>query len=301
MQSNHDNSPARLLSLRMLWCTGGRGLVYSVPSHPGGKGAYTSGIIDLKETRNFFLFIGGTGQDGIIAHDVNAAGGFNGGGLGGKDLYKWEPTDTPGGGGGATDIRLIGGEYNNSDSLASRIMVAAGGSGASYDVHGAPGGGLNGFQPTASNSEKFIESQTSQNSGNALGEGAHGEDCSYIPSSGGGGGYYGGNKGEIVTSDSSPYYKAVASSGSSYVAGYPDCPPFTDALGESFAFHSPIIRNGISLFPAPDHETSNKNEVGHSGNGLIKITLLFREEKHYCEKISLPCSSIMFIILSSMK
>ena len=93
----------------------------------GGKGAYVSGILNLKKSTNFYLFIG-------------SSDGYNGGGIP-INTYR---------GGGSTDIRLI----NSTDfyGLASRIIVAAGG-GANpcpfpdyWKIIGSPGdaGGLTG-------------------------------------------------------------------------------------------------------------------------------------------------------------
>jgi hypothetical protein len=88
-----------------------------------GKGGYTSGVLKLNEGDTFYIYVGGQ----------SAYGGWNGGGQ----------TTYGNGGGGATDIRLISGEWNNTTSLISRIMVAGGG-GGHYNEGGA-GGGLTGY------------------------------------------------------------------------------------------------------------------------------------------------------------
>ena len=72
-----------------------------------GKGGYTSGIMRLNEGDTFYIYVGGQ----------NAYGGWNGGGQ----------TTEGCGGGGATDIRLVSGEWNNEEGLKSRIMVAGAG------------------------------------------------------------------------------------------------------------------------------------------------------------------------------
>src|SRR5690606_21349938 len=92
--------------------------------------------------------------------------------------------DSAGGGGGATDIRLVSGAWNNTASLRSRIMVAAGGSGSSWSSRSA-GGAL-------TSSAVCSNVGATQTSGNAFGIGGTGVNFSIIPSSGGGGGYYGG-------------------------------------------------------------------------------------------------------------
>ncbi len=88
----------------------------------GGNGGYISGFIELKKGEKLYVYVGGHGADAVVGKD--AKGGYNGGGLG-----TWDHSDdeAAGAGGGATDIRLISGEWNNFESLKSRIMVAAGG------------------------------------------------------------------------------------------------------------------------------------------------------------------------------
>lgn len=89
----------------------------------GGKGAYTSGLIYLVENDEVYFYIGGT--------TTNSNGGANGGGAGaGKGM----------GGGGSTDVRIKSGEWNDDQSLRTRLMVAAGGGGAEGFKEGATGG-----------------------------------------------------------------------------------------------------------------------------------------------------------------
>ena len=88
----------------------------------GGNGGYTFGVIYLEKGEKLYVYVGGHGADAVVGKD--AKGGYNGGGLG-----TWDHSDdeAAGAGGGATDVRLISGEWNNFESLKSRIMVAAGG------------------------------------------------------------------------------------------------------------------------------------------------------------------------------
>ena len=93
----------------------------------GGMGAYVSGYLRLLRSQNFYLF---AGEQGKIYGDVT----YNGGGSG---LFKpnndyWKSLENKakcGSGGGASDIRLIDGDWNDEESLKSRIIVAAGGGG----------------------------------------------------------------------------------------------------------------------------------------------------------------------------
>lgn len=72
-----------------------------------GRGGYVSGIKKLNQGDTFYVYVG----------SKNAKGGWNGGGKG-NSTY---------GGGGATDIRIVSGDWDNYESLKSRIMVAGGG------------------------------------------------------------------------------------------------------------------------------------------------------------------------------
>ena len=80
----------------------------------GAAGAYSSGEITLMKGQKFYIYVGGQS-------------GYNGGGSPSTQAY---PANIGGYGGGATDIRLINGTWNNFESLKSRIMVAGGGGGA---------------------------------------------------------------------------------------------------------------------------------------------------------------------------
>lgn len=102
----------------------------------GGKGAYTSGIIKLEKDTTLYIYVGekSTYASGMC-YDTNPNAVFNG---------QIKGTCTAGG--GATDIRLVGGQWNNPAGLKSRIMVAAGGGGAFYaEGIGGSGGGLVGY------------------------------------------------------------------------------------------------------------------------------------------------------------
>ena len=166
----------------------------------GGQGAYTKGNIELGESRasTLYVYVGGKGGCNGVAtqaghQDIQAnprtitnsrirySGGWNGGGKGGTD---GDPRNTvtmsngnikggpqgqafngvdAGGGGGATDIRLVQASttltvWNSETSLNSRIIVAGGGGGATgtYPITretawhstsiSAHGGGIEGYK-----------------------------------------------------------------------------------------------------------------------------------------------------------
>ena len=90
----------------------------------GGKGGYSTGVVNLNENMNLYIYVGGQGSRG-------STGGFNGGGT----------TGSKGGtGGGASDIRI------GTDSLYARVIVAGGGGGKGQDncAAGGVGGGTTG-------------------------------------------------------------------------------------------------------------------------------------------------------------
>ena len=251
---------------------GGIGMYDGKPITLGGKGAYAAGVISINNKHQLFLYVGGKGEDGSAKENTYAKGGFNGGGTGGADTRDDEGS---GGGGGATDIRLIDDNTDQMNSLYSRIIVAAGGSGSSLDAYGAPGGDITGYISGATGNSKFNPSSTNQEKGYSLGVGENGKDDVCTPSSGSGGGYWGGLAQNPACENE---YRTVSSSGSSFISGYPGCKA-VNANGEiqnhpmhysNIAFMNPIIRNGLQLFYSPN----GTEEVGHSGDGAIVIKLI---------------------------
>ena len=140
--------------------------------YKGGTGAYTSGIIDLTKDEIMYLYVGSQGGSDCVS--TNCSGGYNGGGNAIK--YSNDSNNHVAGGGGATDIRLLNGDWNNSESLASRIMVAAGGggayyhtSGASYSSNGGIAGGLVGISQCNNNDNLVCAGSANQLTGGAAG------------------------------------------------------------------------------------------------------------------------------------
>ncbi|MBQ8131847.1 MAG: RICIN domain-containing protein [Bacilli bacterium] len=156
----------------------------------GGYGSYTSGIIWLEENRHLYFYIGNSGNcgssnSGLAKYNFNGAGRSSGSSCNG---------------GGATDVRLRDGAWN--DNLEYRIMVAAGGGGSySTSQKGGAGGGFYGYR--GRNGGTY----TSAFSTSSFGKGLNGPSGN---SGGGGGGYYGGT----ATANTS------GGGGSSYISGY---------------------------------------------------------------------------------
>lgn len=179
----------------------------------GGKGAYTSGTVYLDANDHLYFYVGQSAP-------TNRTAAFNGGGLGSTSNTNYQA------GGGATDVRLVTGAWNDTSSLYSRIMVAAGGGGAGGSAEGGMGGTLVGGSGKKSNSNASSPSLAlggTQTSGGSRGSGTYsgsngsrgsgGSGGTYL--SGGGGGYYGGGASGYTSSVS-----ASGAGGSSFIMGY---------------------------------------------------------------------------------
>ena len=245
-----------------LWgAQGGDGRIHNKPTlntSTGGRGAYSSGTIDIRKSGTiFYLYIGGKGEDQTgTAQGAFGKGGYNGGGDGGADLCDLSEPESNAGGGGATDVRI---KYNEdfSDilSLKSRIIVAAGGgSGCSSDhawcnyseefdddflcknrnegvwneYRGGAGGALHGYRL---NSAVFPGNQASGSFGigtNGISKGlfynVNGSKVYGSSIGGGGGGYFGGTSlTDIPNITGDGYVHAGGAGGSSYVSGCDRC------------------------------------------------------------------------------
>ena len=178
----------------------------------GGRGAYTSGYIYLERGTELYIYVGGKGGDAVKAG--TSEGGYNGGGSGDHDHSD---NEADGGGGGATDIRLVGGIWNDAKSLNSRIMVAAGGSGASDTYSGMPGGDLLSIRTNIKGyTKKTGYTLATQTSGYQFGAGQNGSSVrANYPLAGAGGGYYGG-----YSIDNGTDYDGTATGGTSFISGY---------------------------------------------------------------------------------
>ena len=207
----------------------------------GSYGGYTSGNIYLNENEILYLYIGQKGADSCIPYTSCNGTAFNGGASGGYFTYV-DYNERNAGGGGATDIRLISGNWDDADSLASRIMVAGAGSGSeskNKTVKGYAGGliGYSGYAGTASNIIKATGgTQTSGGTGKnegSFGKGGNGyvlypNNPNNNVASGAGSGYYGGGGGQSGTYTSTNMAgDSEGGGGSSYISGHTGCVAIT--------------------------------------------------------------------------
>ena len=244
-----------------------------------GRGAYTTGIINLEKGTKIYVYVGQKGASGITNRNTLTSTSFNGGGAG---MGSSDGDDGGGAGGGATDIRLVSGSWDDFDSLKSRIMVAGGGAGGStvsynFSNISAGSGGLNGvgsswrYQNKENKNHDFNATQTT---GYGLGVGENGITVGNAGGSGAGGGYYGGLK-----STDSP--SGGAGGGSSYISGYDGCNSLSEESTANNIIHtdqsvhysgleftnSQIIAGNIEM---PTHDGSGVM-TGNDGNGYAKI------------------------------
>lgn len=220
-------------------------------SYPG-LGGYTSGILQIFQIHDFFIYVGGKGQYARVC-----VGGWNGGGSANN------VNSASGSGGGASDIRLVSGEWNDLDSLRSRIMVAGGGGGGGrYQGKGGNGGGLTGSNGNGATGG----TQTAGGRSNGkFGIGANGPTTNYGKGCGGGG-YYGGG-----TNASGDSYYHSGGGGSSFISGMEGC----DAIDRN-GNHTgqPIHYSGLYF-------TECKTQAGvNQGHGYVVITFIFENEKY---------------------
>ena len=222
----------------------------------GGKGGYSTGVVNLNENMNLYIYVGGQGSRG-------STGGFNGGGTTGS---------SGGTGGGASDIRI------GTDSLYARVIVAGGGGGKGQDTcaAGGVGGGTTGGGSASQSSCGTQAGGGTQTAGGAkgnysgtygankgaFGKGGNASDGRY-DGGGGGGGWYGGGAGASSGwsngGGGGSGYVYTSSTASSYPSG---C-----LLNNSYYLTNASTTAGSSSFPG----TSSSSETGHSGNGYARI------------------------------
>ncbi|HGS9806228.1 hypothetical protein E1H49_19440 (plasmid) [Clostridioides difficile] len=229
-----------------LECWGARGGAKGTPFESGfyyGYGGYCSGEITLKKETTLYLYVGIDGRKG---YNFNGAGYGNGAS-----------------GGGATDIRLIGGTWDNEQGLLSRIIVAGGGGGTYDKQHGGDGGGLKGTLGTSSTGAaahggtQFEGGRGRDKDGSCdgfFGKGATPENPS--SQSGGGGGWFGG-------AYPASGFGNGSCGGSGYVLTKDSYKPPGYTPTSEYYFDNVVMTTG-----------GNTTVVGNYSDGRAKITLL---------------------------
>ncbi|MCD8749943.1 hypothetical protein LSE90_19295, partial [Clostridioides difficile] len=175
-------------------CWGSSGGINNSSWHTDAKGGYSKGEITLKKQTTLYVYVGESGFASSSTSN-NTKSGFNGGG---KGYLNQQVMGTYYSmyGGGATDIRLVGGAWDNEQGLLSRIIVAGGGGGSYSPSTGGAGGGLEGGTGYSSN-DRHRPGGTQYQGGIgrvSTENGSFGKGCSAKDSTGegGGGGWFGG-------------------------------------------------------------------------------------------------------------
>ena len=224
----------------------------TVKSAVCGYGGYTQGKIALAAGQKVYIYVGEAGSATKNPNDYFIRSTFNGGGQGGYDDAGYSGADAGASGGGATDFRLVGGDWNNALSLNSRIMVAGGGGGAEFAqinkggstiyAHGGDSGGLTGYMYGSLSGRGG--SQTSGGSHGGYegengefgigGNGGYSHADTRLFGGGGGGGYYGGGAGGFRAG-----VRLSGGGGSSFISGMTGCVAIKPASGVDFGGISP--------------------------------------------------------------
>lgn len=248
----------------------------------GGKGGYSTGILNVSANTTIYITVGGQGQNGAL--NTRTAGGFNGGG----DGYGTNNSGVGGGGGGASDISLMRPVFSQSsyfinkirdtNSLLSRIIVAGGGGSAGYNVsnnaaNGGAGGGTTGqdglsnrvYHGTGGKQTTFGTGGSSEESNRysvqaKFGCGASASNSTDV-APGGGGGWYGGGL-HCDSAGGGSGYVYTSATASNYPSG---C-----LLNPSYYLSAAKTIAGNTSFTSP----TGSSETGHSGNGYCRITVI---------------------------
>ena len=266
----------------------------------GGYGSYTKGNIELLIDNNLYLYIGEVG----IAANINRAYGtygYNGGSGGNYTCYSYH---NKGGayndyGGGATDIRLVKGNWNDFSSLKERIMVAAGGASEAQEESGAHGGGILGYSGKSGNGASNNASGGPNYGGfGYAGIPTYNDVCGNSESTGAGSGYYGGGANNKTGYNIGMY---SAGSGSSFISGHLGCDAVAESSTENNIVHTNqpnhysgyVFTDTKMIDGAGYNWTNEKGEyvgmpthdgtttmTGNSGNGYAKITLVKSSERY---------------------
>lgn len=224
-----------------------------------GKGGYACGEISLNKNDVLYIYVGQFGND--VNNNTEYA--FNGGGIGSRAYQA---------GGGATDIRLLAGNWDNEQGLLSRILVAGGGgSVGAVNKAGGAGGGRDGISRTENYGTGGVGgSQVSAGSERAsFGKGGSGVAKNSGYGGAGGGGWYGGGG---VTPDSSGDDDRGGGGGSGFTLTQREYQfvPSGYIPTEKHFLSNAELKNGTLSFTSPQGTTV----TGNSNHGFARITLL---------------------------
>ncbi len=236
---------------------------------------YTSGNIHLEKDQIIYVYVGGMGEKFNTSTTVTG-------------LSK---------SGGATDFRLIQGEWNEKYSLNSRIMVAGGSGGTYADGSGGVGGDAGGLTSqgalisytTAGASQTFGGSAGLNSYAGGFGYGGYSAVSAYnsgaggyygggsSPSGGGGSSFISGHTGAVAitsVSNSSPKTGCTTGTTTNECSKHYSTLTFTNTVMiDGSGYNWTNVRGSLTPMPNPNGG-SYSNGLGHSGAGHARITYL---------------------------
>ena len=251
-----------------------------------GKGGYSTGTLtNQTHGKTLYVYVGGSGGSGTSGcGSTICTGGYNGGGY----RYKYY------GGGGATDIRISGGTWNDATGLKNRIIVAGGGgSDGAAAKKGMYGGGTSGGSSTesytansnycgkggtqtysgystsytiTSQATSGLNSNTTANYAGGFGFGGGGVYLNSGYGGAGGGGWYGGS-GTVPDGSGDDDRGGGGGSGFIYTSSTASSVPSGTTLTSSYYLTNASTTAGNTSFTG----TTGTAETGHSGNGYARI------------------------------
>ena len=254
----------------------------------GGKGGYSHGKMYMISGTNYYVTVGGEGaappnNSSTTTVGSGGAAGFNGGGAGAAAASTASSAiSRSAGGGGATDISLKGtdnsDDWDTTDHLYSRIIVAGGGGSGTWGggaVIGGYGGGSTGGDGVSNDTGYSAGKGGTQTAGGqgvdnngVFGKGGDAKKPStYNAAGAGGGGWYGGGSGER-DSASGKHTGGGGGSGYVYTSSTASNYPLGCLLTSDHYLTNAATVNGGTTFKSP----SGTDETGHSGNGYARIT-----------------------------
>ena len=267
-----------------LWGASGGGL-------QPGFGAYVSGSLRIMTKTTLHIYIGQKGNDTVAGRT------FNGGGYG--NSYGSS-------GGGSTDIRLKDGDWDDFESLKSRIIVAGAGGGSSshtsYESKAGDAGIFEGYEGSSKANKEYTVTNAqggkqkeggSKGSGRTpgsngeFGKGGDSKGELNLYACGGGSGYFGGGGGAI-----NDYAVGSGAGGSSYVSGLFGCKSITESSSKtSYSFSDLPFHYSNLVFSNITYKDGSKTEWDDNGKVVItKLPSCFTNSK------ALPAFTIFVII-----
>lgn len=251
---------------------------YTQTAGYNGRGGYTTGTLTVNGPTTYYIYVGGKG--GYPTSVTANTWTFNGGAIG----YPANNASY-GNGGGATDIRTIGGAWDDNASLASRVIVAGGGgAGRNTSYIGGHGGGLvggtgtyfspdqtggptGGSQTAGGTNTGYTAGLTLATLGKAMTWNGSTLTAAFL--AGGGGGYYGGGSGRVAGGGGSSYIGGVTN-GASYMfnqTGYITTPAnngngHVRITAQSRCISPTRVPVTVTVLPKPNVTLNRTGDVG---------------------------------------